>query len=290
MIIKASTVVPALNQCFLGCLASIAEGAGHLMLNIYSSQNIIKSSLKNDGSPLSEADMISNDFILSELKLNFPDIPVLTEERSWMAGESNYYFAVDLLDGTKEFFSRNGEFTVNIALVVNGFPVIGIVHAPALGFTWAGVNQGETYSLRRSQTSHGYGEWVAISDNPSEPKATIEPFKQKIRVTLSRSHLSSDTAIWLKSLKKPYETLPKGSSLKFCLLADGEADLYPRIRQTKVWDTAAGHAVLVGAGGKVLLQDLTLPLKYLSVLDPLNKSFVAIRHGLRVQDLYEPSA
>jgi 3'(2'), 5'-bisphosphate nucleotidase len=289
MIIKVSAAIPAINLGFIDCLANIAEGAGQLLLNIYCSRNFIASSKKIDGSPLSEADMISNDFILSELNSNFPNIPILTEEGIWEAGEINYYFTVDPLDGTKEFISHNGEFTVNIGLVVNGFPAIGIVHAPALGLTWAGVTQGEAYSLRRSQTSRGYGEWVVISDKSSAQKGTIEVLKKRIRVTLSRSHLSVDTAVWLKSLRKSYETIPRGSSLKFCLLADGQADLYPRIGETKIWDTAAGHAVLVGSGGKVLSQDLTFPLRYASVLNPLNKSFVAIRPGLRVQDLYEPS-
>lgn len=274
-----------LDQKFLDCLATIAERAGQLVMDVYRFENAIDSVTKLDGSPLSVADTVSNDFIVLELRNRFPTVPVLTEEGVWREGESDLYFAVDPLDGTKEFINRNGEFTVNIALVENRLPIIGVVHAPALGLTWGGFAKDEKRSLRRSVSEHGYSEWIKVLRHCLTSCQSEESFGSKIRVVLSRSHLSEGTALWLASLNNSYKILYKGSSLKFCLLADGEADVYPRIGQTKIWDTAAGHAVLVGAGGKVLCEDLASLFEYPSVLEPVNKSFVAIRPGFEVEDI-----
>ncbi len=195
---------------------------------------------KSDDSPLTLADLEVDAFLGSVLQETFPGIPVVTEERAAshdLDVSTGFFFLVDPIDGTKEFINRRDEFTVNIALLQNGVPLAGIVCAPALGSCYAGrVGQGAMeIDLGTGKTSKIS---VAVPDNTA------------LRVVASRSHLSTETQAFINA-NKVVDMKSAGSSLKFCLLAKGEADLYPRFGPTMEWDTAAGHAVLLAAGGFV---------------------------------------
>lgn len=199
---------------------------------------------KSDDSPLTKADLEVDAFIGSALAREFPDVPVVTEERAAshdldVTGKS--FFLVDPIDGTKEFINKRDEFTVNIALVHNGVPVAGIVAAPALGAVYAGLV--------------GEEAWLRTAGNPQGRRIVVsEPDNEALMVVASRSHLSDETKAFIAA-NKVADTRNAGSSLKFCLLARGEADLYPRFGPTMEWDTAAGHAVLLAAGGFVNTMD-----------------------------------
>ncbi|MGF1549546.1 MAG: 3'(2'),5'-bisphosphate nucleotidase CysQ [Sphingomonadaceae bacterium] len=199
--------------------------------------------IKEDGSPVTEADHAAEEIILKHLRGAYPDIAVLAEEE---AAEGKIpelgprFFLVDPLDGTKSFLKRSGEFTVNIALVENGVPTHGVVQAPALDALYAGAK--------------GEGAWRRLGDHPSEPIATPDiPEARRIAVG-SRDHHMPGTEEKLAELKVG-EFIRAGSSLKFCRVAEGAAHVYPRFGPTMEWDTAAGQAVLEAAGGRVLALD-----------------------------------
>lgn len=219
----------------------IAARAGAAIMQIYDAGFAVER--KEDNSPLTLADLESQRIIIEGLTELTPDIPVLSEEsaqapwnerRSWRE-----LWVVDPLDGTREFVKRNGEFTVNIALVVEHEPVLGLVAAPALGLLYWGAS--------------GLG---AFSRNGSTAQSAIHVSAPQtpLRVVGSRSHASPDTAAYLTRLKSHVMT-GIGSSLKFCLVAEGKADLYPRFGPTSEWDTAAGQALLEAAGGHVTRLD-----------------------------------
>ena len=234
-------------------LRRIAMAAGAEILAIYERDFVVRS--KQDASPVTEADEAAERLILAELAMLAPDIPAVAEE-SVAAGRmpkalGNRFWLVDPLDGTKEFISRNGEFTVNIALVEGGRPVMGVVYAPAIGRMFCGtVGVGAT-----AQEVDADGE---LSEPiPIEVRA---PSKAGLVVVASRSHRDAKTDEYLTQYKVA-ELTSAGSSLKFCLVAAGEADLYPRLGRTMEWDTAAGHAILAAAGGAVETLD-GKPLTY----------------------------
>ncbi len=198
---------------------------------------------KDDDSPLTQADLESQQVILDGLGTLTPDIPILSEESAqapWSERQSwRELWVVDPLDGTREFVKRNGEFTVNIALVVDHEPVLGVVSAPAQGLVYWGAAGLGAFTLH-----HGAAQVPIHVSAPQSP----------LRVVGSRSHASSETAAYLTRL--PAHVLKGiGSSLKFCLIAAGEADLYPRFGPTSEWDTAAGQAILEAAGGHVTRLD-----------------------------------
>lgn len=211
---------------------------------------------KADASPVTEADAVAERVILEGLKKFWPDTPVLAEEAA-AAGHipelEQRFFLVDPLDGTKEFTSRNGEFTVNIALIENGKPVLGVVYAPAINqIYWGESGQGAGFATLAVGEAITDINWTAISVRPT-PKGGQT-------VVASRSHMDAATENYLASCT--VKTLTSaGSSLKFCLIAKGEADLYPRFGRTMEWDTGAGQAVLEAAGGNVCNIDGS-PLKY----------------------------
>lgn len=226
-------------------LVDIARKAGDEIMKVYATDFSVET--KNDKSPLTEADRRSNDIIISGLAAAYPEIPYISEETKLtpFAERKNWklHWLIDPLDGTKEFVKKNGEFTVNIALIQDGKPVIGVVYAPALGKTYYGVQGLGAYM---TGTNH---EAFRKIENPVHYSQ-----KQLVKVVASRSHLDDATMKFIEDLKKQgkdVDFVSSGSSLKFCLVAEGVADVYPRFGPTMEWDTAAAHAVVLCAGKKV---------------------------------------
>ncbi len=244
----------------LDALCRIAEAAGREVMAVYASE--IATWSKPDASPLTNADLRSDAVIRRELSAAFPGVPIHSEESPADApGDPEMFFLVDPLDGTREFIQRNGEFTVNIALVQRGEPVAGVVLAPAWGELFFGARDCGAWKKH-------VGAAVRIhvaSRMPGEP----------LRVIGSRSHGGDALARWLSQLQGAYHFVAAGSSLKFCRLAEGLADIYPRIGPTCQWDTAAGQAVLQAAGGAVL-DPGGRPLAYGLLRPVLNPNFVAL--------------
>ncbi len=248
-----------LSKIALDALCGIAEMAGAEILTVYDAGSQIWE--KSDSSPLTEADLRADRVIRAELEKHFPGIFILSEE-SISVGESteDYFFLVDPLDGTKEFIKRNGEFTVNIALVDKGRPVAGVVLAPALGeLFFAAVGLGAW-----KKDSHGIHSISVATRAEGEP----------LRVIGSRSHGGEKLAEWLSSIGVDHSFVAAGSSLKFCRIAEGAADVYPRFGPTSQWDTAAAQCILEVAGGAV--KDLEgKPLSYGLARPILNSEFIA---------------
>ena len=221
-------------------IITIAKAAGQGIMTIYN-QPAGKIVLKSDQSPLTEADLISNHIIVSELTKLTPDVPILSEESVAIPYEQRAdwqrFWLVDPLDGTKEFIKHNDEFTVNIALIDHGIPVLGVVYAPALGVCYSGALD--------------EGAFVERKQEPAR-RIHISPRNEndRLKIVASRSHRDARTSALLEHLG-PHECISMGSSLKFCLVAEGSADFYPRLGPTMEWDTAAAHAVVNAAGGKV---------------------------------------
>jgi 3'(2'), 5'-bisphosphate nucleotidase len=229
--------LPALVESLLPIVAR----AGAAIMRVYDDSNFAVQR-KEDNSPLTLADLESQRVILEGLAAVTPDIPVLSEESAqapWTERQSwSELWVVDPLDGTREFVKRNGEFTINIALVQAHEPVLGLVAAPALGLLYWGAAGVGAFSHHRG---------AALPIHVSAPQ-------QPLRVVGSRSHASAATTDYLTKLG-PHVLTGLGSSLKFCLVAEGNADLYPRFGPTSEWDTAAGQAILEAAGGQVTRLD-----------------------------------
>ena len=223
-------------------LARIAHRAGSLIMAIYETDFAARE--KADGSALTEADGQAEAMILDALRAAYPDVPVLAEEAA-AAGDipelGDRFFLVDPLDGTREFVNRTGEFTVNIALIEDGVPVVGAVYAPAMSKMYAGAaGQGATVQ-----------DWAPGGERGDAAScATRERPEGGLTAVASRSHRSAETEAFLSDLGAT-DFEPAGSSLKFCLVATGQADVYPRLGRTMEWDTGAGQAVLEAAGGRV---------------------------------------
>ena len=225
-------------------LVKIAHRAGAKIMEIYATE--FSASQKADLSPVTIADEQAEVIILSELKKRWPDIPVVAEEAA-AAGKipnvAEQFFLVDPLDGTKEFLSRNGEFTINIALIKNSLAVLGVVYAPALSRMHVGQegNGAQLCTLGVSDPLNS-AVWQSIETRSLPADGAT--------VLASRSHRDAETEAYLATLNVK-KIISAGSSLKFCTIAAGEADIYPRFGRTMEWDTAAGQAVLMAAGGKV---------------------------------------
>ncbi len=236
-------------------IIDLARSAGDEIMKIYAQDFSVE--LKGDNSPLTQADKKSNSIIIKGLTELYPEIPIISEETKLTAYEERKgwqtYWLVDPLDGTKEFIKKNGEFTVNIALMTDGRPVLGVVYAPAQNKMWYGMmgegsyfvsEDGSKVSLKKG------GNWRDMD---------------KVNVVASRSHLSDETLQFVEDLKKEgkqVDFISSGSSLKFCLVAEGRADVYPRFAPTMEWDTAAGQAVVEIAGGTVLNWNTKKRLEY----------------------------
>ena len=243
-----------LEQIDVRKIISIAEEAGKEIMHIYDTDDFAVTD-KSDKSPLTKADKAGNAVIVAALKENFPNIPIISEENKMIEyadrKDWEYFWLVDPLDGTKEFIKKNGEFTVNIALIRKGKPVMGVVGIPAQNKIY--------YSVE------GKGAF-RIDPDGSETKLMIHPSKEnEISLIGSRSHPSPEFDAYLKDMESKYTTVnfvPAGSSLKFCLVAEGKADIYPRLGPTMEWDTAAGHAVVLEAGARVKIYGEEKDLQY----------------------------
>ena len=220
-------------------LCRLAKEAGSVIMSIYESNFEVQ--YKADRSPLTAADKASHKVIVEGLKIAFPAIPILSEEgadidyakrKKW-----ERFWLVDPLDGTKEFIKHNGEFTVNIALIEGQAPILGLIYVPAQDKLYWGLA--------------GNGAWKRQGNNKPEVIKVRKPNREKgLTIVMSRSHPSPELENYLKKMKIA-EALPMGSSLKFCAVAEGKADLYPRFGPTMEWDTAAGNAIVLAAGGQV---------------------------------------
>lgn len=243
---SAMTIVTAISEDerLRSAIRVLAIEAGRAILQIYGG-DILAATIKDDGSPVTAADAAAEVIILKGLRDLTPDIPVIAEE-AHSAGccptsGGDRFWLVDPLDGTREFLNRSGEFTVNIALVEHGRSVLGVVHAPALGRTFCG--------------RVGGGAMLDDSDQPTRTiTARPRPAAGAV-VVASRRHGDADRLRAFLADMPVAEEKCVGSSLKFCLIAAGEADIYPRFGRTMEWDTAAGHAVLNAAGGSVEMED-----------------------------------
>jgi 3'(2'), 5'-bisphosphate nucleotidase len=250
-----------LNSLLLEVTA-LAREAGRTILEVYASSFTVEE--KEDRSPLTEADLRSEKLILAGLRRIAPEIPVLSEE----SGQVPYatrrrwsrLWVVDPLDGTREFVQRNGEFTVNIALVDDHRPVLGIVHAPVLE--------------RDYFACEGIGSFRSDAQAAGRPIRVAKRGAGPARIVGSRSHRGNSLDAFLARVG-PHEFVEVGSSLKLCLVAEGSADVYPRLGPTSEWDTAAGQCVLEQAGGQVLKLDGE-PMTYNAREEVLNPHFVGI--------------
>jgi len=237
--------------------------AGDAIMDIYAKDFNVE--YKEDESPVTDADLAAHKIITAGLQQLTPDIPVLSEENAgidWTTRQTwNKYWLVDPIDGTKEFIKKNGEFTVNIALIKAGTPILGVVHAPTLNVSYL--------------AAEALGAFRQCNEARIELKVTKKTNSGLIKVVGSRSHPSADLADYLEQFDE-VTMVPKGSSLKLCLVAEGEADVYPRLGPTSEWDTGAGHAVAQIAGASVTQIDGS-PLVYNQKESYLNPYFIVSR-------------
>lgn len=270
-----------IDPTFSAQLVAIARAAGDAILKIYNSPGAADVQTKSDNSPLTAADLAAHNLIIQALPtlLDVPMIseesavPALSERKQWES-----YWLIDPLDGTKEFIARTGQFTVNIALVANGVPVLGVVHAPVSDETYIGID----HSIATSQLTiaEKYLAGVKQSDLHTRPLAPRFAGQLPLDVLLSMRHGAAEAANLVAKLEArwpaPLNPLNAGSSLKFCWIAEGRADFYPRLAPTCEWDTAAAQAVLTAAGGMVVRADNLKPLRCNTQDSLLNPSFLAM--------------
>ncbi|MCH8498134.1 MAG: 3'(2'),5'-bisphosphate nucleotidase CysQ [Marinobacter sp.] len=247
------------HQSNLRDILTIADQAGQKVMAVYHSDFKVRT--KEDNSPITAADEAAHQIIVDGLRRITPDVPILSEESAAAPWDERChwyrFWLVDPVDGTREFTQRSGEFTVNIALIIDGEPVMGVVVAPALKEMFWGVV--------------GEGAWKRAR-NGQERRISVTQPHEELRVVASKNHMTPETEAFIRRLG-PHQLVQAGSSLKICMIAEGRADVYPRLGPTSEWDTAAAHAVLTAAGGKIT----TLkgePLKY-GKENILNPDFIA---------------
>lgn len=225
-------MVTQFSDIYIEDIKNIALEAGEVIMKIYNQDFEIE--YKDDKSPLTEADTKSNEIICSKLEELYPHIPLMSEENKQIAyhirKEWEYYWCIDPIDGTKEFIKKNGEFTVNIALIYRDTPILGVVYAPVFD------------SMYHAKKGEG-----AFKNNVKLP---LNNTNDLYTVVASKSHMSSETQMFIDNIKtkKEKELITIGSSLKLCLVAEGKADIYPRLAPTMEWDTAAAHAIVLESG------------------------------------------
>lgn len=238
---------------FVPVMRRLALEAGDKIMEIYDSPTFDVQT-KSDDSPVTAADLAADKIISAGLRAAFPDVPLVTEEQSASHDLSaGTFIIVDPLDGTKEFVKRRGDFTVNIAFVQDGTPISGVVYAPARGRLF--------YTTPDGQAVEETGAFDKATPGPMTPISVSTPENAALSIVASMSHRDQATEDYIAKYAVA-DAKSAGSSLKFCLIATGEADLYPRVGRTMEWDTAAGHAVLAGAGGQVVRFDDHTPLRY----------------------------
>ncbi|CAL4325921.1 3'(2'),5'-bisphosphate nucleotidase CysQ [Buchnera aphidicola] len=224
-------------------VCNLAQIAGHAIMDCYFSTKQSKNIFyKSDNTPVTDADYKSNNIIKKGLSLISPEIPILSEEQSHnIKNYKNWhtYWLIDPLDGTKEFLKKNGEFTVNISLIKKGIPVLGVIYAPFFDILYFS-NKKEAWKKNKKK---GYTKKISVSQT------------KKLLLVISRSHPHKKLDIFLNQINTNYKIKKLGSSLKFCYLAEGKVQIYPRFGNTFIWDTAAGHAILTAAGGTVKTWD-----------------------------------
>ena len=258
------------NDNQLDTLLRIAKTAGNAILSVYQRAGDIDVTIKDDNSPLTEADRDAHEIIIAELKRLTPSIPILSEESDGISVDERLswsrYWLVDPLDGTKEFIKRNGEFTVNIALINNGAPELGIVHVPVTNISYLGKTGVGAWKVAAT----GEADVISITNFDLNPG--------QVRIVASRSHSGDLLDQLINTMEAELgkaEVVSMGSSLKICLLAEGKADIYPRLAPTSEWDTAAAHAVLAAAGGDIVDTEFQA-LRYNQKESMLNPHFIAI--------------
>ncbi|MFN3953795.1 MAG: 3'(2'),5'-bisphosphate nucleotidase CysQ [Pararhodobacter sp.] len=231
---------------------TLALEAGAAIMAVYSRPDF-ETRHKADASPVTEADETADALISAGLRAAFPDLLLVTEEQAATHGaHAERFLIVDPLDGTKEFVRRRGDFTVNIALVERGVPTRGVIYAPARKRLF--------YTTAEGRSVEEAGPFSATSGTCT-PLAVTRPDNTALRVVASKSHRDAATDAYIARYEVA-DVKSAGSSLKFCLVAAGEADFYPRLGRTMEWDTAAGQAIVLGAGGQVLRMDDHSPLTY----------------------------
>jgi 3'(2'), 5'-bisphosphate nucleotidase len=243
-----------LDRININDLLNIAREAGSTIIDIYRRDYIIE--LKDDNSPLTLADRKSNQIIISRLQELYPQVPYISEETQQISFETRrlweYLWLIDPLDGTKEFIKKNGEFTVNIALIHNRQPVLGIIYAPALDLLYYAIKNRGSYVIKDKQ--------------PAEKiRASLNNNRDSLVIVGSRSHATKELEQFIQEKRKIYKEvtfISAGSALKFCLIAEGKADIYPRTGPTMEWDTAAGHALVLESGKQVYQFESEEPVYY----------------------------
>ena len=247
--------------------------AGDKIMEIYGRADF-EVKTKSDDSPVTAADEAADEIISAGLRAAFPDVVLVTEEQSEShSAKADSFIIVDPLDGTKEFIKRRGDFTVNIAYVENGVPVRGVVYAPARGRLF--------YTDSKGQSVEETGDFAKDVAGPVTPISVSKPDNSALMIVASKSHRDQATDDYINKYAVK-DSKSAGSSLKFCLVATGEADIYPRVGRTMEWDTAAGHAVLAGAGGQVVRFDDHAPLVY-GKEEYANPFFIAYAPGVELK-------
>jgi len=240
-----------------------AVKAGEAIMRIYENEDF-NVEMKSDNSPLTKADKEAHNIIVSELeKTNLPILSEESEDKDYNKRKDwKIFWLVDPLDGTKEFIKRNGEFTVNIALIENGFSNVGIIVVPVTQELYFGVRGKAAYKIQLKDYKDTDNLLDRIYSN--KPISVSNEIKNKLTIVGSRSHMSEETEKWMSQFKDKYytEIVSKGSSLKICLVAEGKAHLYPRFAPTMEWDTAAGHAIAIAAGAEIIDWETKQELRY----------------------------
>jgi len=244
-----------LNKIDIQKVNYIAKKAGEKIMQIY--QHDFNVNYKKDNSPLTKADIKSNEIITEGLKELYPEIPILSEESKNVSYDIRkdweYFWLIDPLDGTKEFVKKNGEFTVNIALIHKDTPVLGVIYAPAIEILYFGQKDQGAFKQKKNEKPQKLPIYKHTNDNT-------------LKVIVSKSHYTPETEDFINHLKNKYkktiEFIHIGSSLKLCLIAEGKSDIYPRLAPSMEWDIAAGQAMVEQAGGKIVEYKTQATLRY----------------------------
>lgn len=252
-----------IDQMNITDILTIAFEAGTKILAIYDADTL-EVDLKNDASPVTIADKTAHHHIFEQLSLRYPQIPIISEEgdiadfatrASW-----RYAWLVDPLDGTKEFIKKNGEFTINIGLIEHGTPILGVIYIPAQDTMYFASREIGAYKLTNCTLTLTQEDVLQLAQ-----RLPLAKQHDGVRVVVSRSHSSAETEDYLQKLMQQHasvETIPSGSSIKMCLVAEGVADIYPRLSYSMEWDSAAGEAIATYSGARVEVYPTKVPMRY----------------------------